>query len=69
MLAAPPEADVDWAWFVLSLPAVPALVALNGFFVAAEFALAAVRKTRMGEMVNQGVRGAGAVAFPGLLTP
>ena len=50
-----------WAWTALALLAVPALVALNGFFVAAEFALVAVRKTRVEEMVRQGVGGAKAV--------
>ncbi|QEL19620.1 hemolysin family protein [Limnoglobus roseus] len=58
-VAAPP--DVHWAWTVLSLLSVPALVALNGFFVAAEFALVGVRKTRVEEMVRQGVPRAGAV--------
>src|SRR5262245_784408 len=53
--------DLPWVWNVLGLLAVPALVALNGFFVAAEFALVAVRKTRVEEMVRQGVRGARAV--------
>jgi CBS domain containing-hemolysin-like protein len=53
--------DSPWVWGVLGLLAVPALVALNGFFVAAEFALVAVRKTRVEEMVRQGVRGARAV--------
>lgn len=47
---------------VLGLVAIPFLVALNGFFVAAEFALVAVRKTRVEEMVNRGVPRAGAVA-------
>ena len=46
---------------VLGLLAVPALVALNGFFVAGEFALVAVRKTRVEEMVNQGRLGAKAL--------
>src|SRR5262245_36372501 len=55
------EAEVHWAWSVLGLLAVPALVALNGFFVAAEFALVAVRKTRVLEMVRQGIPGAKAV--------
>jgi CBS domain containing-hemolysin-like protein len=41
--------------------AVPLLVALNGFFVAAEFALVAVRKTRVEELVGQGARRAKAV--------
>ena len=51
-------ADVHWGWTVAGLLAVPALVALNAFFVAAEFALVAVRKTRLEELVNQGVGGA-----------
>jgi CBS domain containing-hemolysin-like protein len=53
--------DAHWAWTAAGLAAVPALVALNGFFVAAEFALVAVRKTRVEELVNQGVGGAVAV--------
>jgi CBS domain containing-hemolysin-like protein len=55
------DAEVHWAWDALGLLTVPALVALNGFFVAAEFALVAVRKTQVAEMVRQGVRGARAV--------
>src|SRR5437868_5752704 len=50
-----------WAWTALGLASVPALVALNAFFVAAEFALVAVRRTRVEEMVRQGVSRAGAV--------
>ena len=50
--------DAHWAWTVAGLLAVPALVALNGFFVAAEFALVAVRRTRVEELVNQGTAGA-----------
>jgi CBS domain containing-hemolysin-like protein len=46
---------------IVGLLSVPALVALNGFFVAAEFALVAVRKTRVEEMVRQGVSQARAV--------
>lgn len=49
-------------WDVLGLLAIPALVALNGFFVAAEFALVAIRSTKVEEMVKQGVRRSGAVA-------
>jgi CBS domain containing-hemolysin-like protein len=41
-----------WGWAVLGLLSVPALVALNAFFVAAEFALVAVRKSRVEEMVR-----------------
>src|SRR5947209_20391494 len=59
--AAAPGMEVHWAWTALALVAVPALVALNGFFVAAEFALVGVRKTRVEEMVGQGVPRAGAV--------
>src|ERR671926_1381248 len=52
------SSDGSWAFSVLSLLSVPLLVALNGLFVAAEFALVAVRKTRVEEMVRQGQRGA-----------
>jgi putative hemolysin len=38
----------------LGLLAVVVLVGLNGFFVAAEFALVSVRKTRIDHLVNQG---------------
>jgi len=54
-------AEVHWAWTTVSLLCVPALVALNGFFVAAEFALVGVRKTRIEELAQQGVPGAAAV--------
>jgi CBS domain containing-hemolysin-like protein len=50
-----------WIWVVLGLASIPALVSLNAFFVAAEFALVAVRRTRVEEMVRQGVARAGAV--------
>ncbi len=39
--------------FVVGLMAIPLLIAINGFFVAAEFALVAVRSTRVEELVNQ----------------
>ncbi|MFL5341186.1 MAG: hemolysin family protein [Gemmataceae bacterium] len=48
----------DWAWTAIGLISIPALIALNGFFVAAEFALVSVRKTRVEEMVRLGLRGA-----------
>jgi magnesium and cobalt exporter, CNNM family len=58
----PPFADVTASpstWLiVLGLVAIPLLVAVNGFFVAAEFALVALRRTRVEEMVNQGEAGA-----------
>jgi CBS domain containing-hemolysin-like protein len=46
---------------LLRLLTVPALVLVNGLFVAAEFALVAVRRTRVEELVHRGVRGAAAV--------
>lgn len=55
------EEGVNWVEAVLGMLSIPALVALNGFFVAAEFALVAVRRTRVEEMIGQGVRGARAV--------
>lgn len=51
----------EWFWSALGLLSVPALVALNGMFVAAEFALVAVRKTRVEEMVRQDLGGAKSV--------
>ncbi len=57
MITMPPSED-PWFFSLLSLLSVPLLVALNGLFVAAEFALVAVRKTRVEEMVRQGRRGA-----------
>lgn len=47
---------------LLRLALVPALVLLNGFFVAAEFALVAVRRTQVEEQVRQGKRGSHALA-------
>ena len=43
---------------VLGLLAVPLLVGLNGFFVAAEFSLVTVRWTRVEELVSEGKFGA-----------
>jgi CBS domain containing-hemolysin-like protein len=53
---------LSWYWIAFGLPAIPVLVVVNGLFVAAEFALVAVRKTRVEELVNQKVKGAKAVA-------
>jgi len=64
MSVAPCWADTPWPWaldVVLLLLTVPALVVLNGLFVAAEFALVAVRKTRIEEMAAHKVKGAGSV--------
>jgi CBS domain containing-hemolysin-like protein len=47
-------AENAWVVDVFELLLVPALVALNGLFVAAEFALVAVRKTQIEELVSQG---------------
>lgn len=52
------ETSADVWWTVLGLLSLPVLVGLNAFFVAAEFALVAVRKTRIEEMVQRGVKGA-----------
>lgn len=46
---------------LLGALSIPLLVLLNAFFVAAEFALVAVRRTRVEEMINQGRSGALAV--------
>ena len=48
-------------WIFSGLLSIPILVLANGFFVAAEFALVAVRRTRVRELVEQGVSGARAV--------
>jgi CBS domain containing-hemolysin-like protein len=42
----------------LGLISIPALVGLNAFFVAAEFALVAVRKTRIEQLLAAGTKGA-----------
>jgi CBS domain containing-hemolysin-like protein len=56
------EGDPGWEFDALAMVAMPALVFLNGIFVAAEFALVAVRRTRVEEMVARGVAGARTVA-------
>jgi CBS domain containing-hemolysin-like protein len=61
LAAIDPDGGPDWTWTLVGLLSVPALVALNGFFVAAEFALVAVRKTRVEEMIGQRVARAKAV--------
>lgn len=53
--------EITWLW-PLGLLSVPLFVAMNGVFVAAEFALVAVRKTRVEEMVRHGQKGAKGVA-------
>ncbi len=49
---------MELLWNLLGLACIPALVALNAFFVSAEFALVAVRKTRLEELIAHGARGA-----------
>src|SRR5450830_1019868 len=49
---------VDVAW---RLTALLALVFANGFFVAAEFSIVTVRKTRVDQLIAEGHRGARAV--------
>jgi len=60
-LLADAEGDPGTLLTILGLLSVPLLVAINGFFVAAEFALVAVRRTRVEELVNQGKVGAAAL--------
>jgi putative hemolysin len=52
---------IEWGWDFLRILAIPALILLNGFFVAAEFALVAIRRTQVEELVRQGKRGAATV--------
>jgi CBS domain containing-hemolysin-like protein len=49
---------MDLSGIALGLLAVLALVFANGFFVAAEFALVTVRKTRIDQLIAEGHRGA-----------
>lgn len=49
---------MDWLIDVLRLVAVFILVLMNGFFVAAEFSLVSIRRTRVAEMVATGRPGA-----------
>jgi CBS domain containing-hemolysin-like protein len=50
--------EPEFVWDTLRLMVVPLLVVLNGLFVAAEFSLVAVRKTRIEELVRVGAKGA-----------
>lgn len=49
---------MSWLWNLLGLLSIPALVGLNAFFVAAEFALVAVRRTRIEQLLASGTKGA-----------
>ncbi|HSE67455.1 MAG TPA: hemolysin family protein [Gemmatimonadales bacterium] len=48
--------ETSWSTTLTGLAAVVILVALNAFFVAAEFALVGSRKTRLEEMIQRGDR-------------
>lgn len=50
------ESDLNWSSVWLGLAAVVALVAMNAFFVAAEFALVGARRTRLEELGLTGDR-------------
>ncbi|HET6572106.1 MAG TPA: hemolysin family protein [Fimbriiglobus sp.] len=50
LFAVDPSGIPPWLGLVL----IPVLVAVNAFFVSAEFALVAVRRTRVEELVNEG---------------
>lgn len=54
-------ADGHWLLDVAGLLLIPALVVLNGLFVAAEFSLVSVRKTRIEELLKHGVKSARSV--------
>ena len=49
---------MDTTGITVGLVAVLALVLANGFFVAAEFSLTTVRKTRIDQLIAEGHRGA-----------
>ena len=51
----------EWIKFFFGLASIPVLVATNGLFVAAEFSLVAVRRTRVEELVHHGQKGAKAI--------
>lgn len=54
--AAKSQLSISWSLLIVIL-----LLAINGFFVAMEFALIAVRKTKVDELVKQKARGADSV--------
>src|SRR5207342_803542 len=49
---------IDTSHLAFGIAAVLALVFANGFFVAAEFSLVTVRKTRIDQLISEGHRGA-----------
>jgi putative hemolysin len=52
------DGSTTWIGDLVRILSVPALVILNGIFVAGEFALVSVRKTQVEEMVRLGRKGA-----------
>ena len=57
LLLADAGGETSQTWLIIGLVTIPLLVAINGFFVAAEFALVAIRRTRVEELVNQKLAG------------
>jgi putative hemolysin len=55
VLLADESALLDILWGIPGLLSIPALIVLNGFFVAAEFSLVAVRRTRIEELIARGI--------------
>ncbi|HEX7122737.1 MAG TPA: CNNM domain-containing protein, partial [Gemmatimonadaceae bacterium] len=51
-----PEHSLSWGSVALRFAAVLALVLVNGFFVAAEFALVGARRSKLAEMAQAGDR-------------
>jgi CBS domain containing-hemolysin-like protein len=49
--------ETSWSTTLTGLAAVVILVALNAFFVAAEFALVGSRKTKLEEMIRLAISG------------
>jgi putative hemolysin len=58
VFASEPEAAMSLTKVILALLTIPLLILLNAFFVAAEFALVALRRSRVQELANQGHAGA-----------
>ncbi len=48
--------EINWLWISIKIFAVIFLVGLNGFFVAAEFALVKVRETQLQPLLAKGKR-------------
>jgi putative hemolysin len=55
VMLAQESSHIEVLWGLMALLSIPALVVLNGLFVAAEFSLVAVRRTRAEEMVERGI--------------